>query len=143
MLSIHPGTAHSKSGWTTEVRASIRATRFPSSRKSCAMSTSGAGCSASTRSTFSCDIARGSGRFDDRRQALADADAHGGNAEAAAAVAELVGECADEARARAAERVADGDRAAVDVELLVGDAELAHAGDDLGGEGLVDLDQVD
>ena len=39
--------------------------------------------------------------------------------------------------------MAEGDRAAVDVELLLVDAELADAGEDLGGEGLVDLDQVD
>ena len=48
-----------------------------------------------------------------------------------------------EAGAGAAERVAEGDRAAVDVEPLLVDAELADAGEDLGGEGLVELDQVD
>ena len=48
-----------------------------------------------------------------------------------------------EAGAGAAERVAEGDRAAVDVEALLVDAELAGAGEDLGGEGLVELDQVD
>ena len=85
----------------------------------------------------------GSDRFEDRRQALADADAHGGDAVPAAAAAQLADEGAGEAGAGAAERVAEGDRAAVDVELLLVDAELAGAGEDLGGEGLVELDQVD
>ena len=48
-----------------------------------------------------------------------------------------------EAGAGAAERVAEGDRAAVDVEPLLVDPQLAGAGEDLGGEGLVQLDQVD
>ena len=42
-----------------------------------------------------------------------------------------------------AERVADGDRAAVDVEPVEVDAEVLVGRHDLGGEGLVDLDQVD
>ena len=82
-------------------------------------------------------------RFEDRRQALADADAHGGDAVLAAAAAQLADQGAGEAGAGAAERVAEGDRAAVDVEPLLLDAELAGAGEDLGGEGLVELDQVD
>src|SRR5690606_8798179 len=44
---------------------------------------------------------------------------------------------------RHAEGVADGDGAAVDVQLLQRDAEVAVGGDHLGGERLVDLDQVD
>ena len=42
-----------------------------------------------------------------------------------------------------AERVADGDRAAVDVEPVEVDAEVLVGRHDLGGERLVDLDQVD
>ena len=42
-----------------------------------------------------------------------------------------------------AEGVAEGDGAALDVELVPADAEVLGRGDDLGGEGLVDLDQVD
>ena len=61
----------------------------------------------------------------------------------AAAAAQLADEGGGEAGAGAAEGVAEGDRAAVDVELLLVDAELAGAGEDLGGEGLVELDQVD
>src|SRR4029077_4706279 len=43
----------------------------------------------------------------------------------------------------AAEGMAEGDGTAVDVEPLLVDAELTGAGEDLGGEGLVELDQVD
>ena len=78
-----------------------------------------------------------------RRQALADPDAHRRDPVAAAAAAELVQERGGEAGAGAAERVAEGDRAAVDVEALLVDSELADAGEHLRGEGLVQLDQVD
>ena len=81
--------------------------------------------------------------FKNCSQALADADAHRRDPVAAAAAAELVQEGGREAGAGAAERVAEGDRAAVDVEALLVDPELADAGEDLGGEGLVELDQVD
>ena len=50
---------------------------------------------------------------------------------------------AGDAGAGHAERVADRDRAAVHVELVDVDAQVAVAGDDLRGERLVDLDQVD
>ena len=50
---------------------------------------------------------------------------------------------AGDAGAGHAEGVADGDGAAVDVQAVHVDAEVAVRGDHLGGEGLVDLDQVD
>src|SRR4051794_9497073 len=53
------------------------------------------------------------GHFEDRRQALADADAHRGDAVFAAAAAQLADEGAGEAGAGAAERMAERDRAAV------------------------------
>ena len=81
--------------------------------------------------------------FEDGGQTLADADAEGGDAVLAAAAAQLADEGAGEAGAGAAERVAEGDRAAVDVEALLLDPQLAGAGEDLRGEGLVQLDQVD
>src|ERR1044072_9906854 len=81
--------------------------------------------------------------FEHGRQALADADAHGRNAEPAAAAAQLAEKGGGEAGAGAAEWVAEGDRAAVDVEALLVEPELSGAGEDLGGEGLVELDQVD
>src|SRR4051794_35592402 len=81
--------------------------------------------------------------FEDGGEALADADAEGGDPVLAAAAAQLAAEGAGEAGAGAAERVAEGDRAAVDVEPLFVDPELTGAGEDLGGERLVDLDQVD
>src|SRR4051812_3718225 len=85
----------------------------------------------------------GLGVLDHRGDALPDADAERGDAVPGAAAPELPGERGDETSSRATQRVAEGDRAAVDVEALFVDPELAHAGDHLRGEGLVDLDQVD
>src|SRR4051794_37284101 len=67
--------------------------------------------------------------------ALPDADAEGGDAVASAPAPELPGERGDQASSRAAQRVPQRDRAAVDVESLLVDPELAHAGDHLRGEG--------
>jgi hypothetical protein len=75
--------------------------------------------------------------------AHAAADAHGDDGVAAAAAAQLVEQRRGELRAGAPERVAERDGAAVDVELRVGDAELALAVHDLRGEGLVHLEEVD
>ena len=47
-----------------------------------------------------------------------------------------------DARTGGPDGVSQGDRAAVDVQLVVHERELAAAGEDLGGEGLVQLDQV-
>ena len=74
---------------------------------------------------------------------MADPDAEGRDPVFPAAAAQLADEGAGEAGAGAAERVAEGDRAAVDVQPLLLDAELAGAGQDLRGESLVQLDQVD
>src|SRR6476646_8447451 len=84
-----------------------------------------------------------SDRFKDGGQTLADPDAEGDRPVAAAAPLQLAHQGAGEAGAGAAERVAEGDRAAVDVEPLLLDPELAGAGENLRGEGLVQLDQVD
>jgi len=56
---------------------------------------------------------------------LADADAQRGEAVAAPAPAQLVQERDDEPRTAHAERMAERDRAAVDVHLVAGEAELA------------------
>jgi hypothetical protein len=42
-----------------------------------------------------------------------------------------------------ADGVAEGDAAAADVELGLGDVEFLDVAEDLGGEGLVDLEEVD
>ena len=60
--------------------------------------------------------------FDDRGDALADTDAHGGEAEAAAAFFHFVNKRRHDPGAAAAQRVAEGDGAAVDVELVEIDA---------------------
>src|ERR1700712_5643545 len=79
----------------------------------------------------------------DDRVALATAGADGRDAEPAATTAQLVDDRAEDAGARSADRVAERDRAAVDVDAVLLDAELADRLQRHGGEGLVDLPQVD
>ena len=85
----------------------------------------------------------GSHAFKDHRDALADADAHRRQAERGVAVVHGVDERRGDAGAACAERVADGDRAAADVDLRFVEFEHPDAGQRLGGEGFVELDQVD
>src|SRR5262249_36409003 len=79
------------------------------------------------------------------RDALAHADAHGGERKLAAALLQTVHRGQGKARPRHAERVPERDRAAVRIDVLgvIGNAELAQAGDALRGERLVDLDQIE
>jgi hypothetical protein len=58
-----------------------------------------------------------SGALDDERDALADSDAHGAERVAPAGAAELVHRGRDEARAAGAERVAEGDGAAIGIHV--------------------------
>src|SRR5437588_3983353 len=81
--------------------------------------------------------------LEDHRHALAAADAHGLQTERLVTGAQTVEQGARDARSGHAERVTDGDRAAVDVELVDVDAELTVRRDHLGGERLVDLREVD
>src|SRR3954470_8868115 len=81
--------------------------------------------------------------FEDRRHTLAATDAHRLETERLVLELQPVDQRAGDARAGHAERVADGDRAAVHVEPLDVDAELLVRRDHLSGERLVDLDQVD
>ena len=80
-----------------------------------------------------------------QRHALADADAHGGQRALAAALFQAVHRGQREARAGHAERMAERDGAAVRIDVLgiVGDAELAQAGQALRGERFVELDQIE
>ena len=80
---------------------------------------------------------------DDQGVALAAATAERGRTGAAAAALELEREVQHDPGAGHADRVAQRDRAAVDVDLVVGDAELAGRRDADGGERLVELDQVE
>src|SRR5690349_23043410 len=70
------------------------------------------------------------------------ADAHRHDDVLGLAATALDQRVAGAARAGHAERMADRDRAAVDVELVVRDAELVAAVEHLNGEGLVQLPQV-
>src|SRR5438034_848690 len=75
------------------------------------------------------------------RDALADADAHGGQRPALTGELELEGGGADEAGAAHSERVAERDGAAIgiDVRRLLGEAEVAQHGNALARESFVEL----
>src|SRR5262249_57771932 len=77
--------------------------------------------------------------------ALADADAHRDERVATAGVLQLPRCGQRDARAGSAQRVADGNRAAIHVDPAVveGQFEPAQTGEHLGGKGLVDLNHVD
>src|SRR4051812_6678326 len=81
--------------------------------------------------------------LDEEGVALAATAAEGRRAQAAAAALELVEDGEREAGARHADRVAEGDGPTVDVDDVVGDAEIVHRRQPDGGERLVDLEQVD
>src|SRR5690349_13108525 len=78
--------------------------------------------------------------LEDRDVGLAAALAHDLEAVAAAGALELVEQGGHQAGAGGADRVAEGDAAAVDVDLLVRDVELLHPGEHDGREGLVALE---
>src|SRR3954453_22631325 len=84
--------------------------------------------------------------LDNDRVALRAAAADRGEAETAATTTQFVGQGGDEARATRTDRVAEGDRAAIDidsVEVGVAEAEAARGDDRDVGEGFVDLEEVD
>src|SRR6185437_2918771 len=70
------------------------------------------------------------------------ADAQGGQAVAQVLALELVDQGAQDHAAGGAQRVAHGDGAAVDVDLVHVPAHVLDVAQDDGREGLVDLDQV-
>src|SRR5438034_8515118 len=81
------------------------------------------------------------GVLDENRDALAAADARRGYAVAPAALVQFADEREDEPRPGGTERVAERDRAAVDVDLPPVELELLLAREVLRGERLVDLDE--
>src|ERR1700689_3076657 len=83
--------------------------------------------------------------LDRHRDALADADAHGGERAFSAALLHAVPCGQRQPRAAHAERMAERNRAAMRVDEIgiVLDAELAQAGDSLRGKGLIELDQIE
>src|SRR6266571_6107086 len=80
--------------------------------------------------------------LEQQRISLAAAAAERRRAEPAAPAAQLADQVQRYPRPRGADRVADRDGAAVDVDPVRADAEVAHRLDGDGGERLVDLDQV-
>src|SRR5207244_4963993 len=77
------------------------------------------------------------------RVALSSARADRGAAEAAAPAPKLVDQGAHDPSARGADRVPQGDRAAIDVDLVLVDSEHPHRVERNRREGLVDLPEVD
>lgn len=80
---------------------------------------------------------------DETRHAVASATAERGHASLLACPAELGQEARDEAAAGCTKRVPQGDCAALDVDLAMVDAEVAHRHEHLRRKGLIDLPQVD
>src|SRR6185295_7443227 len=81
--------------------------------------------------------------FKDTSSAHPATNAHGHHAVARLASFHLVQDRRRQLRAGAAERMAERDRAAVDVEPIGIDRQRAQAGEDLRGEGFVQLDEID
>src|SRR5207237_4165154 len=81
--------------------------------------------------------------LDDKGYALADADTHGRQAVAPLPAGQLVDQGGGDTRSAGSQRVAQGDGATVDIDPLLGQTELADAGQRLRSEGRVELGQVD
>src|SRR5579875_3710699 len=90
-----------------------------------------------------CPLACSISDLDDQGVALTAARADRRAAEPAAAPAQLQHQGGDDPRAGGADRVAEGDGAAVDVDDLFIDAQRPDRVDGDGGKGLVDLPEVD
>src|SRR5256885_14528822 len=84
-----------------------------------------------------------SGPLQDNGHAHAARDTERGESQRRVALAQLVGARQDDARPRHADGVTESDRAAVHVQLLVVELQLTVAGEHLGREGLVHLDDVE
>src|SRR5471032_2087766 len=81
--------------------------------------------------------------LENRRGSLAAADAHGHHAVARSAAPHLAEELDSQLGAGRAERMAEGDCAAIYVDPLLVDTELPHHGQSLCAEGFVQLDEID
>src|ERR1022692_3302842 len=81
--------------------------------------------------------------FEDRGDTLTAADALGRQRVTAAFTLQQTGRLADDASAGRAERMAECDCAAIDVEGGVANAEIPRAGERLAREGFVELDDID
>src|SRR5919205_677248 len=78
-----------------------------------------------------------------RRDGAAAAETQRRHAVAALAAAQLVEQGRDDSRSRGADRVPERDRAAIDVDLVPVEPQLAPIGERLRGKRLVDLDEVE
>lgn len=85
----------------------------------------------------------GSDGADDHGVALAATAAQRSGTSATATPLQLVEQRQNDSGAGHAHRVANGDRPAVDVDDVVGDTQVVHRLTTDGGEGLVELEQID
>src|SRR5581483_1917160 len=83
--------------------------------------------------------------LDRHGDALADADAHGGERAFASALLHAMHGCDDKPRAAHAERMAERNRAAMRIDEvgILRNAELAQTGNTLAGESFIELDQIE
>src|SRR5579859_5887745 len=82
-------------------------------------------------------------RLQDRGDALTAADALGGQRVFAARTLQKRSGLADDARTRGAQRVAERDGAAIDIDLRLVELQIADTGQRLGGEGFIEFDHVE
>src|SRR5690349_15613174 len=82
-------------------------------------------------------------QFHRYRSRFAAADAEARDAALAAGLLQRVDQRHEDSRSAGADRMTEGGRAAVDVDLVVRDAEVLHREHGDAGEGLVDFPQVD
>src|SRR5215467_2681833 len=105
------------------------------------LAASSAGCQAASRSfIWACRCLR---PLEDRRDALPAADAHRRERVSAAGPLELEQRLDGQDGTGSADRMAEGDAAAVGVRLVRWQPELADDGQRLRGEGLIDLEHID
>src|SRR5260370_5359687 len=82
------------------------------------------------------------GAFEQGRRTLPSSDAHGDDPVARFLAGHFVGDGADHARTGHSEWMTDGDRATVDIEFFRVNAQAVAAIDDLDGERLVQLPEI-
>ncbi len=85
----------------------------------------------------------GSTTFEYGRNRFAAADAEAGDAVALLADLQLADQGCGKARPARADRVTDGDRAAIDIDFVNSDAKFTTGDQRHGGKSFIDLEQVD
>jgi hypothetical protein len=90
-----------------------------------------------------CNRAEGLDGFQHCGDAHSRADALGGQTVFGVRASQLVGQGQDQAPTSGTKGMADGQCASIDIQFLHRDTQFPGAGDDLGGEGFIELDTID